>query len=612
MLGQLWSNVEAAVGAPVDPHEAPAPAAFESMGWFQAMLNELWPLLRRVLEKDVLRGALEPQLAAWAPALRLSGASLGDDRTPPQLRGARTVPGRHALQVMFDIGFHPGPKIDISLAVGPLSSPIAAIRDFSLRGRLCVCLVGLVPRMPVVSGIKVFFANVPDLSFSLSGVPAALPVSAQKLKEFVLQAISDQMVPPRALNMHLDSPASAVSEPNFLAYHQLHSPPAEGILRVVLVGVDGLILAHAKVVYAVLRVGRCKQTTEPIQEGTRRLGWPSRAFNFVVDFLVDQDLQLEIYNKDTSSMLMSLDKLLGQTRISIAELAQELRRSAVVRLPLHLALRPDSHVGATGSAIVELAGAFMPLVSTPPVVEEGLQWFLQVVVDCVVGLGDASHGRRFFVRGMVLPDAIDAGARRVPPQALAPKTAERAQVAKARMMAATFDDLRLAGVKERLRLLHKRGVKLTPEEVAWLFPGMVAAKDAARLMEELQKEEKDEVVGPTGVEVLFEDQLRFEVCEPRHEGLRIELVDEAANVTVGLLEWSSLEWLAGSAGLEDEMQAYNLDRQGLPLGSGASPSGGHVPRIYLKRALRHLAPGLGGAHRGRVADAWGPAPRLPH
>jgi len=202
---------------------AAAETKFESVEWFQAMLDALWPAIRGAIERDLMVGIIEPALGSKIPGLHFGDTFLGHG--PPQLHGAKAVVGGYSdqkeVQMVLDLGFHPRSSFNVALALGPFR---VALSELSLRGRLCVRFMNLVPRVPVVSGVKVFFANAPHISFSFGGLAKALPFTPQSVKEYVVDAISKAFVLPNSVNIHLDAFAAAFDEPDFLQYHLLHAP----------------------------------------------------------------------------------------------------------------------------------------------------------------------------------------------------------------------------------------------------------------------------------------------------------------------------------------------------------------------------------------------------
>lgn len=580
---------------------SPTANNFERVEWFQAMLNALWPSLRSCIEQDILRRVIEPILAGAVRGLHFGDTHLGD--VPPQLHGVRCVakgPEKAApteIHLIFDVGFHPG-GFNISLALGPLR---AAVSGLAVRGRLCVCLVGLVSRMPVVRGIKVYFTNVPSLSFAFSGLAKALPVPPEKLKEFILEAIAAKLVLPHAVNINLDGLMEKFQEPNFLEFHELNSLPPCGQLSMSVFTLEGPLLENMKneKVYLRFRAGCLQQTTEPafpavVSDSARR----GQDFRFVLESMVDQDLCVEVYRQDRDNVFLVCDELVCQARVPVCEVARELTLHHRARL----ALAPSSRQAPL--AWVTLAGEFRALQPVAPLNWARAEALLMVTIDAVVGLGQQYDGRTFTVRAYLPGGPVS------PPVSTAPKQAGLGRVAEARALHATMEELRCAEAKERIRLLHQRGAQLTPEEVSWLLPGVVLPSEAERLMKEVQREalEDPSVQVRRSIELLVEEQLRLEVFDPQRQGLKVELWDEALGEMAGVVEWSSLSFLATSCpGLQDELHDYPLEppvgsagfrfrvgpNNGGKGGSGGAPSGGKdgrissqaCPRIHLKRSL---------------------------
>lgn len=562
------------------------------MEWFQALLNALWPSIRGCFERDVLRGAVEPKLAAALPGLRIGGAYLGD--RPPELRGVRTnARGREEVQLVFDLGFHPGNSINISLVFGPLH---AAVTDVSVHGQLCISLVRLVPRKPVVCGIKVYFANAPTISFNFSGLARALPFPPQKIKDFALEAIASKLVLPNSIDIHLDSIARCWAEPDFLDYHDLHSIPPMAVLRLRVVSMDGPLLERLEpeshsclqvlngrppTVYVSLRVGGQQKKTEPRvrERGPEGFAWSGKQHDFVIDSIADQDLRVELYSEDTAR-LVQCDELLAHAQISVRELARELSRGGQQSVRVGLAGPHRSAAPRSETCSAVLAGGLRPLLQRPPASWQRAEALLLLSVDCAVGLAPAAEGRRFAVRARVLAEGRDAGAE----AASGTRKAGRDQVTEARVLHTALEEARWAAAKDRLRLLHSRGARLSAEDASFVLAGIVTTEDARVLLQEIEGEGamKEEVHGI--VEVMFGDQLRLPVGDPRFHGLRVELSDEDRGVAVGVVEWSSLAFLAQTKSLEDDLQAYALES----LGIRGSDAGTRSTKIFLKRSLRVL------------------------
>lgn len=574
-------------GAP-PPDRAPS---FERMEWFQALLTALWPGIRGAFERDVLKGLIEPQLASKVPGLRFGGTSLGD--RPPELRGVRTKAiGTEEVQIALDLGFHPGNSINISLVFGAIS---AGLCDLNVHGQICISLMRIVPRKPVVCGAKIYFANAPTISFNFSGLARALPIPPQKIKELVLEALASKLVLPHAIDVHVDSIARCFTEPDFLDYHELNSIPPVAVLKLRVASIEGplverlepeapsllsMIQGRPPSVYALIRVGGQQERTDPTprDRDTGGLVWTGKQHDFVIDRLADQDVYVELYNED-HGRLVQCDELLASAKISVRELAREFSggRSPYIRLGMVGPQKRDAATGNTCAAV--MTGTLQPLLARAPATWTNAEVMLLLSIDCVIGLAPTVDGRRFTVRAQLLPESFGQKA------VTSVKTAAYDQVTEARVLHTALEEAPLAAARERLRLLYDRGARLSPEDAAFVLAGLIGKKEAALLLKEIEREGKSRAEADRGVEMLFGEQLRLRMGDPNCYGLRVELIDEdRKGATVGVLEWSSLSFLARSGSLEDDLQAYSLEGVG---GSGSSALT-RTTKLFLKRSLRVL------------------------
>lgn len=597
------------------------PVEAKDFGAFQSLLASLWPSLRGFLEKEVLQGTVQNLLSNIVRGLRFDSTSLGD--RPPDLHAVTCIADRQRLgdqlELVLDVGFHPGSALNVSLALGPLRAGIA---DLQFRGRLCVRLVGIVSRVPIVSGIKIFFANAPSLGFSLSALGISkLPVAPQKVKELLREAMAKKLVLPHSIDVNLDCLLGKLHEPDFLPYWSLHSIPPVGVLRISVPDVIGpnifdeamaqrpggylQVGSSTPMLYVLLRVGGQEKRTPPIKytQNGQRLGWAGQELYFLVDSIVDQDLQIEVLDQDTESLMMNVDEIIYQAKVSIIELAktwdqEDYGSPKPARVPMELekeyqidaagARRRGMsvfHSQAQDSAFVDLSGSYRPLSLKAADNWQTAMPVLLVTVDCVLGLDQGYHGRRLKVR-LVLPRQAKA-VEVLASSSTVFRPAAKNRVKDARAACLPFERMRLAQARDRAKLLHDNGgINISPEQFCWLVgPAMCKPEEAARLFEEVRSGRSGEGEAQNAgscVEVLFEEQLRLQITDPNTQGCRVELLDDEETL-VGDIEWSSLAWLATNPNLEDDLEDYPLRIPQRRRAEGA-------PKLYVKRALMHEEP----------------------
>eukprot|EP00811_Abedinium_folium_P005426 NODE_1499_length_2457_cov_5.539056.p1 GENE.NODE_1499_length_2457_cov_5.539056~~NODE_1499_length_2457_cov_5.539056.p1 ORF type:complete len:724 (+),score=117.85 NODE_1499_length_2457_cov_5.539056:2-2173(+) len=608
----------------------------EGLGWFQRALDAMWPELRGYVESELLKRTLEPTL----PGLCFAEMNLGD--RAPRLRNVRCLvcsPRKHQhyhpqLQLVFHIAFVPK-SANIAVGFGPLRAPIS---ELSFEGSLCVRLVGFVPRAPVISGLKLFFANAPQISLAVTGI-SALPITPERLRAHIRRTISSAMVLPNAMNIHLDSIHKAFAEPDFLDYCSLHAIPVEALFTVAVLSVEGPIpeLLHKRhrrggplslgtsttkhCIYVVLRVGNVAAQTDaaPLtvitsaQQGLRiGMNTPHR---FLVDSLMDQELEVELYAQD-SSILLASDQRLFQASVPIAALAQGFSEDLLrpgrpldslpeVRVPLH-------SVNWTGTPSAEvhnrmavvLTGSLRPLaaVRDPMCSMAQPEGLLMVAIDCAVNLRGTFAGRRLFVRAQV-QSAASAGPADSTIFGVVAQTksviATRGQAAATRAQnpnSLPVHPMRWDEMKAQLSLLLRRGVRLSPNEVVWILGANISEMEAQELLAEVDQEitatPKAIVMEPASdyapdIEVLFQQELRLEVRDVETEGLLVELVDEESGVVIGAVAWSSLAWLSKCRHMQEDVHAYAMHDAGDALHNAAD---GCLEKLYLRRTLRFIEP----------------------
>lgn len=539
---------------------------FEITPWFQAILDSLWPQISGAVEHELLRGSVAKKLSKAVPGLHFASAQLG--ATPPQLYGVRTLPGEQkaSMCTIFDFGFQGGDSINICVGLGPLRASLA---ELSFRGRICVNFVGLKPRKPVVSGLRIFFPNVPTLSFSFGGLASLMPIHPDKLRELVLKMIADKIVLPAVKTVHIDALTRQHEELGFLPYHVLHSPAPHGLLRMTVTSLDGL--TFSPYYYVNVRVGGQQKSTESLADlgGQGYSGWARSQLDFVVDLFLDQDLQVELFER--GHLMAAVDRLIARGAISMVALESQFRTS--MRTGSLPTARVEVHppLGNGRAGLITMVGSYFAMTAGQSRGAGDEEFLLQIVVDCVSGLHGAQCDKKYSIRARV------SGSQRpgaITDVSSAVKAAGRGVVASARVSAQGIEDMLFGEVKERIRFLMSKGGKWTAEEICFILPGMVPPDVAARLMREIQQEGKVQGEMHAAVEILFEQQLRLEVQNPASQALRIELVREG--IVEGALEWSNLAWLAGQNPMEDNMQAYRFQTSELA-----------SAKIYLKRTLLH-------------------------
>merc|ERR1712194_50069 len=200
--------------------------------------------------------------------------------------------------------------------------------------------------------------------------------------------------------------------------------------------------------------------------------------------MVEQDVQLELYLQDQERMIMACDELLLEARVSVDQVANKLARTNTTHAnsggaSVIVSMTDPGRVGRpSGAASVTsavIAGSFRRLLAAPPQRWDGMECLLSVSLDCVVGLPPVFADKNFSVKASLLYPKDNKPVQGSPVIASSSvKTAGVRQVSQARVLKENIGDtMRYGEAKERIRLLHRKGCELTPEEVHFLLAGLI-------------------------------------------------------------------------------------------------------------------------------------------
>lgn len=208
------------------------------------ILRLMWPRL-----SDCVRGMLitdvEPALQAAVPKL-LSGIRFSRDQCHLGNKPMRFLTltaeaderWSEELGVFTCIRLVGDVVLDGTSEINLIIPGIATVGAscFKLEGRLVIELFRLLPHMPIVGGMRVYFANPPALDIKMTGRLGAL-LNLGMLKRRILDVLSNQLRNKVVLPQRITSKLSDVVDPI-----RLKSSRPEGILRVGVLEVRGLRL----------------------------------------------------------------------------------------------------------------------------------------------------------------------------------------------------------------------------------------------------------------------------------------------------------------------------------------------------------------------------------
>ena len=204
ILSRLVANERAAVTLCPDlPSWVNFPDV-ERAEWINKILHQIWPFVGKILDK-ILRENVGPVLRSKVPST-LSGIHfdtirLGD--LPPRIGGIKVhTDNLKRSEIMMDVDIIYAGDSKITLATKGLK---LGLEDLEIRGTLRVLLYPLIPNLPLIGGLTMYFINRPQIHFELTNVLNVLetPGVNSVLRSIIDDAIASFIVLPNKLAISL-------------------------------------------------------------------------------------------------------------------------------------------------------------------------------------------------------------------------------------------------------------------------------------------------------------------------------------------------------------------------------------------------------------------------
>lgn len=158
--------------------------------------------------KKVVEPKIEKALANYKKGFKFDRIVLG--RIPPCVGGAKVYDKNVSRnEIILDVNLIYASDCDISFLLAGMK---AGIKNFQIRGMLRIIMKPLIPKMPLVGGLQIFFLSDPDIDFNLVGVADVLdlPGLSDILRRTITEQISSIMVLPNKLPIALSKEVPAM------------------------------------------------------------------------------------------------------------------------------------------------------------------------------------------------------------------------------------------------------------------------------------------------------------------------------------------------------------------------------------------------------------------
>ncbi|KAF4522064.1 hypothetical protein B566_EDAN004046, partial [Ephemera danica] len=143
----------------------------ERAEWLNRILKIVWPNVNHLLSPEVLMEMMEPKLQASLEPymmgdIKCESIILGN--IPPRIGGIKVYDGKVSRsEIMMDLDVYYAGNSEMTFNVKGMKG---GIKDLQFHGLLRVVMKPLIPRMPLIGGLELFFLNNPEVDFNLVGV----------------------------------------------------------------------------------------------------------------------------------------------------------------------------------------------------------------------------------------------------------------------------------------------------------------------------------------------------------------------------------------------------------------------------------------------------------
>ncbi|XP_018364570.1 PREDICTED: extended synaptotagmin-2 isoform X3 [Trachymyrmex cornetzi] len=228
---------------------------FDRAEWLNRILYKVWPSMNQFV-RQLCKQSIEPSIVEKLTEYKIKGFQFDRlvlGRIPPKIYGIKVYDKNTSRnEIILDADIMYAGDCDITFFVGNIKG---GIKDFQIHGLVRVVMKPMLPMMPLIGGVQIFYLNVPTINFNLVGVADVLdlPGFNEILRKTIVEQISAIVVLPNKIIIPLSEE---------IPMESLKIPEPEGVLRIHVVEAKHLMKKDIGVLgkgksdpYAVINVG---------------------------------------------------------------------------------------------------------------------------------------------------------------------------------------------------------------------------------------------------------------------------------------------------------------------------------------------------------------------
>ncbi|XP_011062430.1 PREDICTED: LOW QUALITY PROTEIN: extended synaptotagmin-2 [Acromyrmex echinatior] len=288
---------------------------FDRAEWLNRILYKVWPSMNQFV-RQLCKQSIEPSIVEKLTEYKIKGFQFDRlvlGRIPPKIYGIKVYDKNTSRnEIILDADIMYAGDCDITFFVGNIKG---GIKDFQIHGLVRVVMKPMLPMMPLIGGVQIFYLNVPTINFNLVGVADVLdlPGFNEILRKTIVEQISAIVVLPNKIIIPLSEE---------IPMESLKIPEPEGVLRIHVVEAKHLMKKDIGMLgkgksdpYAVINVGAQEFRTKII-DNTVNPKWDYWC-EAVISSCNMQEAVVSLWDWDPNVPGVQYDDFLGRATIEV-------------------------------------------------------------------------------------------------------------------------------------------------------------------------------------------------------------------------------------------------------------------------------------------------------
>lgn len=291
----------------LDSDAPESPEEDDSYFFFNKVLHHLWPHISDWI-RDILLTKVEPKVKEKLPWF-LAGISLNKNKlhlghSPPKVyklkseideRGSSEHGCFRCLRMVATGEWKSNCEIELEVVGGAT----VGVKNAKLRGTMVTELFHLLSGEPLVEGVRIYFADIPELDLNMIGSAGSM-FNVTVLKNLIMETILEQLGEIVVLPQRIVVPMTFATD-----VIKMKGPRPDGVLTLVVKELQGLkkVIPHESTRwYACFTIGSSAWRT-PTRKGTTSARWEeANTVDFVVHDRHAQHLDVTLYIEEHSRL----------------------------------------------------------------------------------------------------------------------------------------------------------------------------------------------------------------------------------------------------------------------------------------------------------------------